>query len=159
MLVCIKALWFQAGWFTFGEDQRFQLKTKLWIVLLRVNVTEISNSGGVFCAKTFLSICHMLGLFPHLQISGIWVNLVITAVQKFPKCCCCCWTETINIARKHQRLYSRLILKLTTSWLRKPQYGPEKKVIQQNLFKPRSCWLSESPGVVKNTCQDKIQCD
>lgn len=114
-----------------------------------------------FLHKHFDSICHMFGLFsPHLQVSVIWVNLVSRTGQKIPKCCCCCWTETTMSASQGNICTLTLtISKLTTSWLRKPHYGPERKVIQQKRFKSRSCWLSQSPGIVKNTCWEKIQCD
>lgn len=76
MLVCIKKLWFQAGWLTVGENQLFELKTKLRVVLLWVSITEIDGSGGVLCAKTFLRafVTCLDFFFPHLQISIVWVN-------------------------------------------------------------------------------------
>lgn len=155
VLVCTKPLWFQAGWLTVGQNQAFELKTKQWNVLLWLNITEMDKS--VLCKNTFEGICHMFGFFSHLQMSGIWVNVVSRTRQKIPKgcccCCCCCWTEaTMWASQGNICVLTLSISKLAKSWLRKPQYGPEKKVSQHKLFKSRSCWLSQSPGIVKNTC-------
>lgn len=148
MLVCIKVLWFQAGRLT-GGYRVFQLETKLWIVLLWVNVTEIDKTGGVFCGgkNIFENICHMFGLFSHLQISGIWVNLASRAAQMLPKWNCCCWTETaMSTSQRNICVLTMAISKLTKSWLRKPHYGARKendptKTIQiPKLLTVRESW-------------------
>lgn len=135
VLVCIKMLCFQAGWLTVGENQLFELKTKLRVVLLWVNITEIDESGVVLCAKTFLSafVTCLDFFFPHLQISIVCVHSEL-----------CRSYQSVVVAHYKETYASWLwpfqnLTQKATLWARQ-ENDPTKNIQIPKLLTVRECW-------------------